>query len=270
MSVYTPGNLSGLTQQSLSANGIAQQNAYVLATNNITVTLPTAPPNGTVVVVKNNNVNTANHIVTVAAGGTDTIEGVASTVLRCSGYTGEYIYSAGIWTIEYTDPTFFPISFALTYAAFPAGTNVPSGTLLVPRTGNTQNNLSRPQGLFTTSFPYTIAAGAGNGLQPLISTPTCSGGSLTLRETDILISNAGGTQKMWLQFFPTGVISFGLTSQVPSGSVNGWPLLSSYTVLQSLGTDLAVAAGGLTVDSTAGGVFYMQVQTSWTVAGLIP
>lgn len=79
-------------------------------------------------------------------------------------------------------------------------------------------------------------------------------------EIDLFVSKYDGSQKLWLQHFPSD------ENPLTSGAVlvpgTGLDLLNTWTVLQSVGSDLSTSLNsGLTVDSTAGG----QFMASWYV-----
>lgn len=111
-----------------------------------------------------------------------------------------------------------------------------------------------------TSPPLFLGAGSGNGVVPYVSSNDEPDLSLltTLSATlELSVSNAAGTERL--------VLNSGL---VPIGDVAA-PDLSEWTPVAPVtaGTDLAVSADGLSVESTAGGTFFVCLLVRTTTTG---
>jgi hypothetical protein len=105
-----------------------------------------------------------------------------------------------------------------------------------------------------TALPMTIQAGVGKGPGVSIVAPSFESGGLTLSSAILIVSNGLGTEKL--------VLLQGTPVTLNSGdsiTVN----FTGATVVEQIGVDLAVAANGLTVDSTAGGQYAAAVCLSF-------
>ena len=256
----------GLTPVTNVAGDTLTANTWtrVTAAANGTVTLPTAPANGTQMRVE--FAGNYPHVLTIAAGGSDTFDtGVTFLTQRTIGVFHDLVYySAGaVWQVANTNPQMIP--WALTTSV--RGTSATPGSIATQWMSRETNRVTGGALAlaYPSPWPFTVPSGANNGATFSMLPPYYSSSLTTSVEVGAIVFavfNATGTNKLLLSTSPSTFPAPHVPTIIPGQA--GVGLLGTWTTTESIGTDLAVSPDGKSIDSTAGGQYY--ISSYWTIS----